>query len=192
MIRKARKEDIDAVEKIYDAVHTDEELGKQTIGWIRNIYPVRQTAEEALHRQDLFVLEDNETICGAGIINNAQVDCYHSGNWKHTVPDHRVCVLHTLVIDPAHAGRGYGKAFIEFYEDYARNTECTELRIDTNAKNMVARKMYQKNGYQEIGIVPTEFNGIPGVNLVLLEKYLGEIGKTGENPGARQRLHCKT
>lgn len=60
------------------------------------------------------------------------------------------------------------------YEDYARNTECTELRIDTNEKNIVARKLYQKNGYREIGIVPTEFNGIPGVNLVLLEKYLGK------------------
>lgn len=174
MIRKARKEDIDAIEQIYDAVHTDEELGNQTIGWIRDVYPVRQTAEAALHRQDLFVLEDNGKICGAGIINNAQVDCYRSGNWEYAVPDHQVCVLHTLVIDPASAGKGYGKAFVAFYEDYARDTECTELRIDTNEKNMVARKLYQKNGYREIGIVPTEFNGIPGVNLVLLEKHLGK------------------
>lgn len=49
-----------------------------------------------------------------------------------------------------------------------------ELRIDTNEKNEVARAMYQKHGYTEIGIVPTDFNGIPGIKLVLLEKYLGE------------------
>jgi len=30
--------------------------------------------------------------------------------------------------------------------------------------------MYKKLGYKEIGIVPTVFNGIPGVNLVLMEK----------------------
>ena len=32
--------------------------------------------------------------------------------------------------------------------------------------------MYRKMGYTEIGIVPTTFNGIAGVDLVLLEKYL--------------------
>ena len=36
----------------------------------------------------------------------------------------------------------------------------------------VARAMYKKHGYDEIGIVPTVFNGIPGINLVLLEKHL--------------------
>ena len=32
--------------------------------------------------------------------------------------------------------------------------------------------MYRKLGYKEIGIVPTTFNGITGVDLVLLEKNL--------------------
>jgi len=30
--------------------------------------------------------------------------------------------------------------------------------------------MYKSLGYKEIGIVPCKFNGIDGVNLVLLEK----------------------
>lgn len=49
-----------------------------------------------------------------------------------------------------------------------------ELRIDTNARNAAARQMYSKMGYKEITIVPVTFNGIPGVNLVLLEKNLEE------------------
>lgn len=175
MIRKATEEDIDAVEKLYDAVHTAEETGKQTIGWIRNVYPVRGTAEKALWRGDLFVLEDAGKICGTGIINQTQVDSYQKGNWEHNVPDSQVCVLHTLVIDPDCAGRGYGKKFLSFYENYAWDNGCVELRIDTNARNTAARAMYQKHGYTEVGIVPTDFNGIPGVNLVLLEKYLGKM-----------------
>lgn len=39
-------------------------------------------------------------------------------------------------------------------------------------RNAVARGLYKKLGYKEIGIVPTEFNGIPDVQLVLLEKHL--------------------
>ena len=174
MIRKATAQDIDAVEKLYDAIHTAEENGKQTIGWIRGIYPVRKTAEMALARDDLFVLEDDGKICGTGILNKIQVDSYAESHWEHEVPDERVCVLHTLVIDPDSAGKGYGRAFVEYYETYARENGCTELRIDTNARNEVARAMYKKHGYTEIGIVPTVFNGIEGVQLVLLEKYLGK------------------
>ena len=174
MIRKATAKDIDAVEKLYDAIHTAEENGKQTIGWIRGIYPVRKTAEMALARDDLFVLEDDGKICGTGILNKIQVDSYAEGHWEHEVPDERVCVLHTLVIDPDSADKGCGRAFIEYYETYAQENGCTELRIDTNARNAVARAMYKKHGYTEIGIVPTVFNGIEDVQLVLLEKYLGK------------------
>lgn len=81
-------------------------------------------------------------------------------------------VLHTLVISPCRAGKGYGKAFVAFYENYARENGCHYLRIDTNARNSNARAMYTRLGYTEIGIVPTVFNGIPDMQLVLLEKKL--------------------
>ena len=35
-----------------------------------------------------------------------------------------------------------------------------------------ARRLYHNLGYQEVSILPCEFNGIPGVNLVCLEKLL--------------------
>ena len=173
IVRKATEKDIDAVEKLYDEIHTAEEQNRQKIGWIRGIYPVRATAEMSLKRDDLFVLEKNGEVCGTGIINSIQVDDYCHGNWQHIVPDDQICVLHTLVISPACAGRGYGRMFLEFYEKYALEQGCPELRIDTNAKNMTARAMYKKHGYAEVGIVPTDFNGIPGIQLVLLEKYIG-------------------
>ena len=44
--------------------------------------------------------------------------------------------------------------------------------MDTNAINAAARAMYAKLGYREADIVPCVFNGIPNVNLVLLEKKL--------------------
>ena len=44
--------------------------------------------------------------------------------------------------------------------------------MDTNERNSAARAMYRGLGYREIGVVPTVFNGIPDVRLVLLEKHL--------------------
>lgn len=80
--------------------------------------------------------------------------------------------LHTLVVSPSTSGKGYGKKFVKFYEDYALSYGCPELRMDNNARNAAARGLYKKLGYKGIGIVPTEFNGIPDVQLVLLEKHL--------------------
>ena len=175
MIRKAEAEDLEAVDRLYGEIHDAEEAGLITTGWIREIYPTRATAEAALAREDLFVLEEDGQILGSGIINRIQVDVYEGAPWKYRVLEDWVCVLHTLVISPSVRGKGFGRAFVRFYEETARQMGCTELRIDTNARNSAARAMYQKYGYQEIGIVPTTFNGIPGVRLVLLEKTIGEV-----------------
>lgn len=172
LIRRAADADLDAVEKLYDEIHTAEEAGILTTGWIRNVYPVRDTARAAIKRKELFVLEEAGQIWGAGIINNTQADCYQWGKWKYAALDEQVCVLHTLVISPTHAGKGYGSAFLEFYEQYARETGCAALRMDTNVKNKTARNLYRKRGYEEVGVVPTCFQGIPNVQLVLMEKRL--------------------
>lgn len=156
---------------IYNDIHTAEENGLKTIGWMRGIYPTRKTAEESILRGDMFVLEDGEVL-GAAIINRTQVDVYYNAPWEHETDS--VCVLHTLVISPKAAGKGYGRAFVEFYERWAKEHDLPELRIDTNARNTAARAMYGRMRYKEIGIVPTEFNGIPGVDLVLLEKNLAD------------------
>lgn len=172
MIREARPADIEAVVGIYDSIHTAEENGSAVIGWARNVYPTRETAEAALRRRDLFVLDEDEKVKAAAIINKTQVDVYRDAAWKFKAGDDRICVLHTLVVDPACSGGGIGKRFVSFYEKYALSRRCTTLRIDTNEKNAVARAMYKRLGYREADIAPCVFNGIDGVNLVLLEKKL--------------------
>lgn len=153
-IRKATKSDIDSIEKIYERIHDEEEKGLATVGWIRTIYPTRKTAEDGLKRKDLFVMEDDGEIVAAAVIN-------------------QIMVLHCLAVDPYRKNKGYGKTFVAFYENYAKRHNCIALRMDTNARNIRARSLYRKLGYEEIGIVKCIFNGIPDVQLVCLEKYLG-------------------
>ena len=174
IVRKANETDLEAISTIYEKIHDLEEKGKQTIGWIRNIYPTNQTAREAIKRKDMFVLEKKGKVIASAIINQQHVDVYKKGKWHYQVQDKHVCVLHTLVISPDISGKGYGKIFVKFYEDYARKMGWDELRMDTNERNQIARSLYKKLGYQEIGIVPTVFNGIPNINLVLLEKHLNK------------------
>lgn len=172
IIRKAEARDLDAIESIYNKILLKEEEGEVTIGWKRGIYPRRETAEAALKREDMFVIEDDGAFVGAGIINKEQVDVYAKAKWKYSAEDSEVMVLHTLVIDPDKSGMGYGKRFVDFYEDYARENGCKYLRMDTNEKNKAARSLYTKLGFNEIDCLPCIFNGLEGVNLILFEKKL--------------------
>ncbi len=168
---KAEEDDVAAVAGIYENIHTAERAGRLSTGWIAGVYPVENTARAALERGELFVCQAGETVAAA-IINKRQVDVYALGEWLYPADDSEVMVLHTLVVEPKASGRGIGRAFVGFCEDYARKNGCTVLRMDTNAKNLRARAMYAKLGYREAGTVPCVFNGIPDVQLVLLEKRL--------------------
>lgn len=173
MIRKATKNDIDAVAGIYEAIlDKEDQREEKIIGWVRGIYPTEDTALDALSRGTLFVLEDNGKIVAAAKIDQQQVPEYAECSWQFDVSDDQVMVMHTLVVHPENSNKGYGKAFLDFYEEYALENGCRYLRIDTNKKNTVARSMYKRRGYNEVGIVPCSFNGIKDVYLVCLEKKI--------------------
>ena len=172
VFRKADWDDLDAIAGIYDRTHDAEEAGLTTTGWVRDIYPVKAVAEQSLERDDMYVAEYDGKVAATGIINQIQVNVYFDCDWEHKAQDEEVSVLHTLAVDPEARGLGIGPAFVKFWEDLAREQGCKVLRIDTNARNKRARAMYAKLGYTERDIVPTVFNGIRGVDLVLMEKKL--------------------
>lgn len=181
MFRKAKETDIDAIAAIYEKLHDREASGQGCTGWIRGVYPTRETALNALAQGDLYVEEENGTVVAAARINQEQVPEYANCPWAFEAPPEQIFVLHTLVVDPEAAGRGYGSQFVAFYEEYGREQGCTCLRLDTNARNLPARALYKKLGYREAGIVPCDFNGIPGISLVCLEKRV-------EQPEKPQRI----
>lgn len=172
-IRRGTPADIPEIAAIYDRVLTEEEAGRACVGWVRGVYPTESTALEALEAEDLFVMTEEGVLTAAARINQTQVPVYSQVPWRWEAPAERVMVLHTLVVDPLRKGGGRGTAFVAFYEQYARERGCPCLRMDTNEKNAAARALYARLGYREAGIVPCVFNGIPDVQLVCLEKYLG-------------------
>ena len=167
---KADASHIDAVAAIYDRIIDAQDNGGGHVGWQKGVYPTRQTALDSLARGDLLVCVDGGQVAAAAIINRIQVPVYAEVGWLYPAAPEEVMVLHTLVVDPLMAGRGYGTAFVAFYEGYARQNGCTVLRMDTNEKNAAARRLYARLGYREAAIVPCVFNGIKGVGLVCLEK----------------------
>ena len=172
IIRKATLEDLNKITAIYNAIHDQEEQGITTIGWVRTIYPTVETAKLSILKGEMFVAIDQGIIVAAARINQEQVAEYVNASWQYEAADSEVMVLHTLVVLPVLKGHGYGKEFVTFYERYALEHQCHYLRMDTNARNNVARDLYKKLGYREAGIVSSFFNGIADVQLVCLEKKI--------------------
>ena len=171
-IRLAREYDISAVTAIYDRVLREEEQGRYTIGWIRGIYPTKETTGTAIAARELFVLETEGKVIASARINHEQMPAYARVSWSVDAAQDQVMVMHTLTVDPEMNGCGAGRRFLQFYEEYALEHGSYVLRIDTNERNLNARRMYAAAGYEEKGIIPCEFNGIPDVGLVCMEKML--------------------
>lgn len=172
MIRKATKGDINAIVKIYDDILTEEEAGRTTTGWIRGIYPTENTARTALEKGDLFVCEYEGSIVASMRINREITPEYDLAEWEYEATEDKYMVLHLLTVSPSVKGKGIGRKMLAFYEDFARQNGCKYLRMDTNERNVRARKIYAKYGFKETGVFPCEFNGIKDVKLVCLEKKL--------------------
>ena len=172
IVRKATQADIDAVAKIYEEIIDGQQSGKFTSGWEKGVYPVKSTAQNAFEKEWLFVAEDNGIIVASAIINQYQGPIYEKATWEFAAEEHEVMVLHTLVVNPSCIKGGIGTKMVAFYEEYAKQHNCFELRMDTNANNHIARRLYKRLGYKEVSVVPCVFNGIEGVNLVCLEKHL--------------------
>ena len=170
--RKAVQGDLDAIVEIYSRTHDAEEAGLTTIGWKRKIYPTRETAQAALERDDMYVCEIDGRVVATALINQLQVDVYEDAPWKFEAPNDKVLVIHTLCMEPTIKHQGIGREFIEYYENIARKMGCEVVRLDTNYANKVAQSFYKNLGYRHVDTVPTVFNGIEGVKLVLLEKKL--------------------
>ena len=142
IVRKATEIDLDVVEKLYDEIHTAEEENIQQVGWIRGIYPVRTTAESALKNDELFVLENDEKICGAGIINNVQVDSYRYGNWKHRFIE----ITHTLAVEHRY-GKERSTDFISCVT-FGKNAEFAEKYLKKGMRIAISGRI-QTGSYSD-------------------------------------------
>ena len=136
MFRNATMADLDQVAAIYDRIHTEEEAGRSTVGWIRGVYPTRQTALASIQAGDLFVAEEDGRVIA------------YAGAWLIFEEGH----ITNIAVDEPYRGRGVGTEVTRALMQYAANMGVQYLTLEVRRSNLVAQKMYQSLGFLKLGL----------------------------------------
>ena len=151
MIRKATENDITAIAMLYDSVIDYQSKNGGYMSWIKNVYPTRKTADDALLLDTLYVYEADGKIAGSVIFDCIQPTEYNAIAWKTALDSRDALIIHTLCVDPDYMGMGIATEMLTFAKGLANDLDCSSIRLATNSKNAGAINLYEKNGFLIVG-----------------------------------------
>ncbi len=154
IIRLAEKNDLDAIERVYDAARAFMRASGNPSQWV-NGYPRRSLLEADIEAGHLFVLTGNGVIHGVFAFILGEDPTYariEDGRWPNDRP---YGTIHRIGTD------GTIRGAVCAARDFAlRFTD--EVRADTHADNRPMQHVLAKNGFVRCGIIYLE-NGDPRI-----------------------------
>ena len=149
-VRRAVREDLDAIEELYGRVGDAEADRPDGPRWKRGVYPLRQDAEEGLAAGALRVAELNGRIIGTVILLQEQDSAYGQADWQIPLEE-PVSVVHTLAVDPEYSRQGIGRALLDYAAETGRQQGLKAIRLDVYEENRRAIQFYEACGYRCCG-----------------------------------------
>ena len=115
------------------------------IMWRRDIYPSKKEIVKDIRHHELYVLEKDNKIIGAMVLNHEYDECYNKLSWQIFADDDEVLILHRLCIHPQY--RGCGKFLIKQAIEIAKFLNQKAIRLDVLCTNKPAIYLYEKCGF---------------------------------------------
>lgn len=160
--------DLDELENLYNDLNDHLETNINYPGWIKGVYPTRETALKGVEESNLFVFRIDNTIAGSIILNHHPEEAYKQVEWGVDAKAENIIVIHTLVVHPSFMNKGIATKLINFATKYSKEQEMKAIRLDVSVNNMAAIKLYEKLGYKYIGTVDL---GLPYAHLKWFKLY---------------------
>lgn len=151
MIRPATAADMDRILEIYEYARRFMAENGNPTQW-GNGYPARQTLEEDINKERLFLVTEEDCICGVFmfVIGDDPTYADIEGSWRSDTP---YGVIHRV----AGMGGGIFAAVLEYCEQ-----QINHLRIDTHADNKPMQHVVEKAGFCRRGTIFVE-DGSPRI-----------------------------
>ena len=144
MIRRANKEDIKCIMRIYEAAKKKMRADGNLHQW-SDKYPDEETLLSDIARGELYIAHDGNEIYGIFMLSFSGEDTYKEiqGAW---INDEPYAVIHRI------ASFGKGKNLLEEAIDFAFE-KTNNIRIDTHEDNNIMRNLLKKIGFIYTGII---------------------------------------
>lgn len=153
VVEKGTVYDIDELEQLYDSLN--EYLGRHTNypGWIRGIYPARDTAEDGVRDEGLYVIRDQGKIVGTVILRHEPEAAYLDCDWHVDLDYSDIFVVYTFAVHPQYLKKGVGKNLMAFIISHGMETGVRAIRLDVYEKNTPAISLYKSFGFEYMDTV---------------------------------------
>lgn len=144
MIRRANKEDIKCIMRIYEAAKKKMRADGNLHQW-SDKYPDEETLLNDIARGELYIAHDGNEIYGVFMLSFSGEDTYKviQGAWFNDEP---YAVIHRI------ASFGKGKNLLKDVVDFAFE-KTNNIRIDTHEDNNIMRTLLKKLGFIYTGII---------------------------------------
>ncbi len=145
LIRYAKKEDYDDVEKIAEQVQ------KMHVEWRPDIYTFEKKVfsaemfEQIIDNKMLIVATDDEKIVGflMYVINKVNFDNY---------VERTLYRVDAVAVDEECRGKGIGHKLFDYLKGIAKENNMDAIELQVNAENKAAKAMYEKYGFSDKSI----------------------------------------
>ena len=144
MIRRANKEDIKCIMRIYEVAKKKMRADGNLHQW-SDKYPDEETLLNDIARGELYIAHDGNEIYGVFMLSFSGEDTYKviQGAWFNDEP---YAVIHRI------ASFGKGKNLLKDAIDFAFE-KTNNIRIDTHEDNNIMRTLLKKLGFIYTGII---------------------------------------
>jgi len=156
--RKATSADIEAIWQILQYAILRRKMDGST-QW-QDGYPNPGVLNSDIKKDAAFVLLQGDKIIGyiAIMINDEPQYTEIQGKW---LSDGDFVVFHRVALSKAYSGKGLGKLFMNFVEQFATKNNIYSIKADTNFDNVEMKKLLENFGYTLCGEV--HFRGTPRI-----------------------------
>lgn len=149
MIRKATEIDIEPILSLTNAC-AKAMIANNIYQWSAH-YPNKAVFKNDIKRNQLYVLDINESITGCVVISSYMDAEYASVKWL--TPNTNNIYIHRLAVHPNYQGKGYAQQLMNFAEHYALENHYNAIRLDTFSQNKRNQKFYELRGYKKLGAI---------------------------------------
>ena len=119
-IIQANTNDFEMIRSFYHSLIDGMRERKQTITWIKDVYPAADFLRSSLNNGELYMCCDGPRAAAVMVVNHDFNEGYCKLEKQTLLTNSEVLVIHALGVHPDYSGRGIGKKMVEEAIEIAR------------------------------------------------------------------------